>query len=68
VLSSDVIDVVYKAISALTLRKPEQPKEVPAVPEDADEATTTRVQEEAEQIKAYNESLEKTNAKLAHLQ
>jgi len=63
VLSTDVIDVVYKAICRIALRKHHPIKEMPTAPEDADDAAKEKVAEDAELIKTQNEASAAENEK-----
>jgi hypothetical protein len=65
VLSTDVIELVFNAFCAIALRKQAEPKEIPTVPEGADDEEKTKIEAEAEKIKADNDKLVQTNAKLA---
>jgi len=68
VLSSDVIDAVFKAICNIALKQQQQPTEIPTAPEDADEETKAKIAEEAERIKAENDGLTERNQKIAQIQ
>jgi hypothetical protein len=64
VLSTDVIEVLYRAICKVALKKPKDLVPIPEIPEDADEEAKEELQNQIESIKAENEIIEKENVRI----
>lgn len=67
VLNDDVIDAIFQVISSISLRSEIPLREVPTVPEGADDNTKAQVEKEAEMVAHENEEIANTNKKIALL-
>jgi len=67
VLQPEVVEVIYKAICKMALKKEKQPAEVPAIPDDAADDKKEELQEQIEKIKQENAQIVDQNAKVTKI-
>lgn len=61
------MEVLYRAVCKVAMRKNLTPFEIPVVPEGADEDTAADIADQIDKAKSENEVIEKENAKINKL-